>query len=167
MAELYQSHAPRLLGFLQRFLGDRSLAEDALQEAFISALKHINDLERVTSLRAWLARIAVRKALNLKRSSSRRSRAESQETRTKETPFDPATRDLAHRMLALMRQLEPAKHLVLVLVATGYTAAEIAEATEEPRSTVLSRIGRARLDLARLAAAAGVALPRLQEEPGS
>ena len=165
MAELYQAHAPRLLRFLQRFLRDGALAEDALQEAFISAFENLPRLQAVESVQAWLLRIAVRKALNLRRSSSRRVRSESQEPRPEGAPFDPATRDLAQKLLELLLQLDPAKHLVLALVANGYTAAEIAASTEEPRSTVLSRIVRARLELARLAAAAGLELPQLKEEP--
>jgi DNA-directed RNA polymerase specialized sigma24 family protein len=69
-------------------------------------------------------------------------------------------------MLALMRQLDPEKRLVLLLVTEGYSASEIADMTDEPRSTVLSRISRARIELARLASAAGVVLRRQKEEPG-
>jgi RNA polymerase sigma-70 factor (ECF subfamily) len=166
MVELYEIHAPRLLRLLSRFMSDSALADDALQETFISAFQSLSKLRGVDNLRAWLARIAVRKALNQLRSSSRRTRAESQERTAGQAPPDPDTRDLAWRMLALMRQLDPEKRLVLLLVTEGYSASEIADMTDEPRSTVLSRISRARIELARLASAAGVVLRRQKEEPG-
>jgi RNA polymerase sigma-70 factor (ECF subfamily) len=166
MAELYEIHAPNLLRFLGRFLRDRALAEDALQDTFISAFQNIGLLTRAASLRAWLGRIAVRKALNLQRSSSRRARAEGQRAAVPDPEPDPGMRDTAHRVLLLMQDLDPGKRLVLLLVTEGYSAADISEATGEPRSTVLSRICRARIELARLAAASGIALPQQREEPG-
>src|ERR1700694_1311409 len=76
IAELYEIHAPRLLRLLSRFMPDRALADDALQETFITAFQSLSRLRGVENLQAWLARIAVRKALNQLRSSSRRAQAE-------------------------------------------------------------------------------------------
>jgi DNA-directed RNA polymerase specialized sigma24 family protein len=66
-----------------------------------------------------------------------------------------------------MQQLSPEKRLALLLVSEGYTAAEIAELTGEERNTVLSRIFRARIELAKLAVAAGIVLPDTRKEPGT
>ena len=60
MAELYEIHAPRLLRLLSRFMPDRALADDALQETFITAFQSLSRLRGVENLQAWLARIAVR-----------------------------------------------------------------------------------------------------------
>jgi RNA polymerase sigma-70 factor (ECF subfamily) len=157
-----------VLRFLSRFLRDRALAEDALQETFLAAFKNVGSLRRATSLRAWLGSIAVRKALNLHRASKRRSRVEAQASPSGPEPHpDPGVRDLAQRVLSLIQQLNPEKRLALLLVSEGYNSAEIAEITSEQRNTVLSRIFRARLELAKLAVAAGIALPDAREEPGS
>jgi DNA-directed RNA polymerase specialized sigma24 family protein len=80
---------------------------------------------------------------------------------------DPGVRDLAQRVLSLMQQLNPEKRLALLLVSEGYSSAEIAEITGEERNTVLSRIFRARLELAKLAVAAGIVLPDIRKERGS
>jgi RNA polymerase sigma-70 factor (ECF subfamily) len=166
MSELYAIHAPRLLRFLGRFLRDPVLAEDVLQETFIAAFENIARARDVASLQAWLATIAVRKAMNLQRSSSRRVRIEGQNTRSAHSHPDHDTRDLAQRILLLIEGLDPEKRLVLLLASAGYSAAEIAEVTDEPRSTVLSRVARARIELAKLAAASGLGVPLPQEEPG-
>ena len=166
MAELYAMHSPRLLRFLARFLRDSAMAEDALQETFIAAFKSIGKLKGAASLQAWLGRIAVRKAINLQRSSIRRARNEEKLPAKPDPHPDPGTRDLAQRILMLMEEMDPEKRLVLLLVMEGYRSAEIAEATREPKNTILSRIFRARIELAKLAAAAGLAMSGWREEPG-
>jgi RNA polymerase sigma-70 factor (ECF subfamily) len=165
-AELYALHAPSVLRFLVRYLRDQTLAEDALHEAFLAAFKAVGSLRNATSLRAWLGSIAVRKALNLHRASARRARVEAQAQHRPDPHPDPGARDLARRILALMEQLGSEKRLALLLVSEGYTSTEIAEITGEERNTVLSRIFRARIELAQLAEAAGIALPDAREEPG-
>jgi RNA polymerase sigma-70 factor, ECF subfamily len=166
-AELYGLHAPWVLRFLVRFLRNPALAEDALQETFLAAFKSVGSLRRATSLRAWLGSIAVRKALNLHRASNRRVRVEAQAPSGPHPDPDPGVRDLAQRLLSLMQQLNPEKRLALLLVSEGYSSAEIAEITGEERNTVLSRIFRARLELAKLAIAAGIVLPDIRKERGS
>jgi RNA polymerase sigma-70 factor (ECF subfamily) len=167
MAELYASHAPWVLRFLVRILRDSALAEDALQEAFLAAFKSVSSLRRAKSLRAWLGSIAARKALNLHRASNRRVRVEAQAPGGPDPNPDPGVRDLAHRVLSLMQKLDPRKRVALLLVSEGYNSAEIARITGEERNTVLSRIFRARRELAELAVAAGIVLPDSEKEPGS
>jgi RNA polymerase sigma-70 factor (ECF subfamily) len=167
LAELYALHAPWVLRLLVRFLRSPALAEDALQETFLAAFKSVGSLRRASSIRGWLGSIAVRKALNLHRASGRRLRMEAQAPGGPEPDPDPGARDLARRVLSLMQQLSPEKRLALLLVSEGYTAAEIAELTGEERNTVLSRIFRARIELAKLAVAAGIVLPDTRKEPGT
>jgi RNA polymerase sigma factor (sigma-70 family) len=45
------------LGFLQRRLGDRALAEDILQEAFARSLDKVEKLEQEQSATAWFYRV--------------------------------------------------------------------------------------------------------------
>jgi RNA polymerase sigma factor (sigma-70 family) len=45
------------LGFLVRRLGDRALAEDILQEAFVRSLGKVADLREADSARAWFYRV--------------------------------------------------------------------------------------------------------------
>ncbi len=162
--ELYQAQAPRLLRLLQRLLGDAGLAEEILQDTFLAAFESARDFRGEASLATWLARIALRRALNARRGRARRREETKEEgemrAHTSQTaPAGPEALDLARRLLALMNRLEPRKRQALLLQVEGYTAAEIAEIEGEPRGTVLARLSRARAELVALAAAEGLTPP--------
>lgn len=162
--ELYQAQAPRLLRLLLRLLGDAGLAEEILQDTFLAAFESARDFRGEASLATWLARIALRRALNARRGRARRREETTEEgemrAHTSQTaPAGPEALDLARRLLALMNRLEPRKRQALLLQVEGYTAAEIAEIEGEPRGTVLARLSRARAELVALAAAEGLTPP--------
>jgi len=72
-AVLVREHRPRLFALAYRLTGDRTTAEDVVQEAFLAAFKAIDRVELRPSLAAWLNTITVRIA---KRAGSRaRARA--------------------------------------------------------------------------------------------
>ena len=51
------AHRHEFLGFLQRRLGDRALAEDILQEAFTRSIGKLTQLEQEESAVAWFYRV--------------------------------------------------------------------------------------------------------------
>jgi RNA polymerase sigma factor (sigma-70 family) len=162
--ELYQAQAPRLLRLLLRLLGDAGLAEEILQDTFLAAFESARDFRGEASLATWLARIALRRALNARRGRARRREQTKEEgempAHTSQTgAAGPEALDLARRLLTLMNRLEPRKRHALLLQVEGYTAAEIAEIEGEPRGTVLARLSRARAELVALAAAEGLTPP--------
>ncbi len=59
-----------LYGTALRILGDDNLAQDATQEAFVSACRHIDSF-RGGSLKAWLVRIVINKCYDLARGLQR------------------------------------------------------------------------------------------------
>src|SRR5512136_866761 len=60
LAALIQRHHSPLLGFLYRLTGgDRSLAEDLTQEAFLRALRSIQQYQTSRPFKPWLYAIAV------------------------------------------------------------------------------------------------------------
>jgi RNA polymerase sigma-70 factor (ECF subfamily) len=61
-AALVRLHRPRLFTLAYRLTGDRSTAEDVVQEAFLAAFKAIDRFEPKPSLAAWLNTITVRVA---------------------------------------------------------------------------------------------------------
>jgi RNA polymerase sigma factor (sigma-70 family) len=56
VSTLVRNHR-EFLGFLQRRLGDRALAEDILQEAFVRGIDRLGELEQNESATAWFYRI--------------------------------------------------------------------------------------------------------------
>ncbi len=156
--ECYQLHAPALMRLLVRVVRNQALAEEILQESFIAAFRNVSQFRGETRLSTWLTGIALRRGLNAIRDEARRGRVAPLQSEAGPSP-EPwlADRDATRRILALLDEMDPPKRLALLLQAEGYTAAEIAELTHEPRGTILSRLARARAELAERAAAAGYA----------
>jgi RNA polymerase sigma-70 factor (ECF subfamily) len=91
-AELVRSCGPRLLATLRRMLRRDEDAEDALQETFLAAHRHLGDFAGQSKLSTWLHRIAVNVALMRLRSQKRKP----------EAPIDellPRFEDDGHRVL--------------------------------------------------------------------
>ncbi len=64
---LVNGHAPRIYHVCLRITGDAHRAEDAMQEAFLSAHKALGAFEERSRFSTWLHRIAVNAALQLMR----------------------------------------------------------------------------------------------------
>ena len=71
--KLVRDHIAWMLKLAERLLGDRALAEDAVQDAFISAFRALDKFEGRSSLKTWLHRITVNAALTRLRQSKRRA----------------------------------------------------------------------------------------------
>lgn len=71
-ATLVQPHLGMLYRIAARACGDRALAEDAVQEALTVVYQELRRYEPGTSLKAFLAAVAVKKAHTLLRSERRR-----------------------------------------------------------------------------------------------
>jgi len=66
--DAYERHARRLFNTAYRILGNRSDAEDALQEAFLAAFRNREGFEGRAAIGTWLHRIVVNRSINLMRS---------------------------------------------------------------------------------------------------
>ncbi len=163
--ECYQQHAPKLMRLLTGILRNKARAEEILQETFIAAFRGIARFRGEVSIAVWLARIATNRAYNALRD----------ETRAKRTAPPPSGehvthaelhvegRDLARKVMAILDQMEPSKKLTLLLQAEGYTTAEIANVTGEPRGTILARLSRGRAELSLRMAEAGLVAREMPE----
>ncbi len=157
--ECYQQYAPRLMRLLLGILRNKARAEEVLQDTFVAAFRGIARFRGDVSVAGWLARIATNRAYNAIRDDSRHKRtAPIPEGEERVALLEPSVegRDLARRVLAILDRMDPAKKLALLLQAQGYTAAEIAEVSGEPRGTVLSRLARGRAELSLRMAQAGL-----------
>jgi len=57
LEETLLGHREKLLGFIQRKVGDPQLAEDVLQESLLKALRSVDDLREEDRLLPWFYRI--------------------------------------------------------------------------------------------------------------
>jgi RNA polymerase sigma-70 factor (ECF subfamily) len=145
-----------------RLLGNPQAAEDATQEAFLSAFRSISRFEG-GNFRSWLLRIAANESKDELRRRSRRDRAGSldQMFGTLEAPIevpDPAPgADIEVERKELGATLQRAldrlpfdqRQAVVLLDVHGYRYEEIATMTGSSLGTVKSRIHRARERLRR------------------
>ena len=70
--QLVRQHGPRMLAVARQILGSESDAEDALQDAFLTAFRAIGSFEGKSQLSTWLHRVAVNSALMRLRSRKRK-----------------------------------------------------------------------------------------------
>ncbi|MBX3356927.1 MAG: sigma-70 family RNA polymerase sigma factor [Phycisphaeraceae bacterium] len=66
-----REYGPRMLAVARRYLRSEADAQDAVQDAFLSAFKAIASFEGTSRLSTWLHRIAVNAALMKRRTDSR------------------------------------------------------------------------------------------------
>jgi len=146
--QLLRELSPQVLGVLVRRGHDFAMAEDAVQEALIEAVRRWPDAAsgRPDDPFAWLVTVAGRKLIDEQRSAIARERREERVHR--EPPPGP-TEQADDALLLLSRcchpALSPASAVALTLRAVGgLTTAQIAEAFLVPESTMAQRISRAK-----------------------
>ncbi|MGI4887212.1 MAG: RNA polymerase sigma factor [Janthinobacterium lividum] len=70
--QLYERYKTAMFSAALRLLGgDRALAQDALQEAFVEVFQHLADFRQQSTLGAWVKTIVVRRALRTLRHAQR------------------------------------------------------------------------------------------------
>lgn len=145
-----------------RMLGEPESAEDATQEAFISAYRNLNSF-RGGSFKAWLLRIVTNACYDELRRQKRRPTtplepvdADDEEiesprwmTDPGETPEEAAERTELNKALQnCLNDLAPEFRAIVILVdIQGLDYSEAAESLGSPLGTIKSRLARGRLKL--------------------
>jgi RNA polymerase sigma factor (sigma-70 family) len=145
--DLLRECAPRVLASLVRRYGQFDLAEDAVQEALIDAIRQWPTEGIPERPSAWLLTVANRALVDQWRADTARRRRETVVATDPTATTATSDRDdtLALLFLCCHPSLSPPSQLVLTLRAVGgLTAAEIAAALLVPETTVGKRITRAK-----------------------
>lgn len=158
----YAEHRPRAYAAALGVLREPRAAEDVVQDVFAELWRRPRSFDgRRGSLRSYVAMLARSRALDRWRSQhAGQGAVERLAARTQEVHEPPAAdaviaRDGARRALKLVDGLPPAqREAVLLTVAKGMTAGEVAQASGVPVGTVKSRI---RIGLAKMRATAEAA----------
>lgn len=146
--ELVRRHHPGVVNVVYRLCGDPELAQDAAQEAFIQAWRHLPGFQPGTSLRNWLYRIAVNAALDVIR-RSKKVDTDFENLVLPDPQIGPEAAFLQKERAVAVQQailsLPEASRAVLVLREYGELSyQEIALALDLPLGTVMSRLNYAR-----------------------
>ena len=144
-AEFYQRTFAQVLSTTIMASGHRGDAEDAVQEAYIIALRRWALVGGYDAPEAWVLRVALRR---LWRSQRRRRNAE-QLAVTVPPDATPEETAYAREVLGALATLPPPVRIAMVMCAVlGWTQAEAAEVLQVPRNTIANRIFRGRAKLA-------------------
>ncbi|GAB4361695.1 MAG: RNA polymerase sigma factor [Oricola sp.] len=140
---------PRLKRYARALTRDAADADDLVQDCVEKAFAR-RSTWRGDNLQGWMMTILTNLNRNRLRSHSRQPAfvacEEAEETAWSEAEQDPLQRD---RLIAALDRLDPDQRAVLMLVVIeGYRYGEVAEMLDIPAGTVMSRLSRARRNLA-------------------
>lgn len=165
--QLVRDNIAWMLALAERMLRDRSLAEDAVQEAFISALRGLSRFEGRSSIKTWLHRITVNASLTKLRQLKRLAEKSIDELLPEfdrqdcriEAPWPYLATvqevlenaELRARVNAGIDELPDSYRIVLQLRdIEGYATGEVAALLEISEANVKVRLHRARAALKKL-----------------
>ncbi|MEM7228920.1 MAG: sigma-70 family RNA polymerase sigma factor [Planctomycetota bacterium] len=161
------THSGRMLSTARRILGDEHDAHDAVQDAFISAFRAINDFDGRSQLGTWLHRIVVNAALGRlrKRKRTNERRIEDLQPRFDDTgkrvvsleswtPGEESKIAVDERQQAVRRALDELppdfREIVILRDVIGMDTATTAQQLDISEPAVKTRLHRARLALREL-----------------
>lgn len=143
---LVEDHAPAMYRLAYRLVGDAHTAEDVVQDTLRSAWQSRHRFDQSRGMRAWLAAILRRRAIDRWRREGHWPAPAGE--RSLDIPVegaDPLASDYTDRMQrALERLPDELRESILLVVVGELTHQEAANALGVPLGTVLSRVSRAR-----------------------
>ncbi|MEM9187442.1 MAG: RNA polymerase sigma factor [Planctomycetota bacterium] len=160
-AERFREAYPRLWTVAVAMIGDKSRAEDLVQDAAMTAMRRLDDFSPGTNFAAWMSQIVRYNALNeLKQRKRRKSEAfdlhaiavkadSSHDRGDAAVTADGLVRKDQHEfddhVLTALDTIEPQRRACLLLrVVHGLPYEEIAEVIGVPRGTAMSHVHRAK-----------------------
>lgn len=150
--EIFRRHRDRMWALALRTTGNRELASDCLQDAFISAFRRADSYRGEAAVTTWLHRIVVNACLDrLRRRRPTTPLPEHDSVETADRRDDHASTEAALDVRAALARLPEAQRVALVLVDMhGMGVAEAADVLGVAEGTVKSRCARGRTALAEL-----------------
>lgn len=145
--QLYKMYSRSMYNVSYRITGREEDAEDALQEAFISAFKNLSSYRADATFGAWLKRIVVNKSINVLKRRKHELMPDDDEWDVVETePAGDYREELTiDRVKKAIEELPDGYRSVLSLyLLEGYDHQEIAEILGITESTSKSQLNRAK-----------------------
>jgi RNA polymerase sigma factor (sigma-70 family) len=151
---IYEREAPKMLGVAMRLLKRQSLAEDAVQDAFVNIWNKAGSFDpQAGSARGWIYTILRNRALNMLRSEGRLDHQEDFEAMGLASEEDDPEAVILHlsdatALRGCLETLDPQRRSLLVLAYIhGLTQGELAGRLGVPLGTMKSWIRRSLLSL--------------------
>jgi len=140
--ELYDQFSPTMYSLVFRMLNDRELANDVLQDAFITIFQSVTELHKPESLPGWIRTIVVRTAIQKIRERNRITFGDTNEIKDVVLPDDSFT---AIQLDEAIRSLPKGNRLVFMLIEVeGYKHREVSEMLNITEGTSKSQLNYAK-----------------------
>jgi RNA polymerase sigma-70 factor (ECF subfamily) len=152
-------------------VGDRDVAEDVVQDAFIQAWQHLQDLRQTEALRPWLMRIVVNQCISFKRRLARTAMFMRQALSEHEADLQAQVADdhkgRMERDWDLAQAIDnlPLKQRIVIVLHyyNGMTLPEMAETLKTSENTLKKRIQAALNNLRRILCVSDREEPRVPQ----
>ena len=156
-AALYQSHGARMKSLALNVLGNRSDAEDAVQEAFLRAYKNRQSFRSDAALWTWVYRILLNTCHDIGRGrAARRDNHMVDAVAAADVPCPAGDNPMRLTLERAVDGLAPIyRDVFLLCEVEGYTHREVAGILEIPEGTSKGRLFEARRQLKRTLAGRG------------
>lgn len=139
--EIFETYGNRLFAIAFTVCQNREDAEDAMQDALIRYCGVKKDFESEEHIKAWLIRVTVNRAKDIRASFWRRNKADWEETMASMPFEEPADGLLFQAVMGLEEKYRVVVHMYYY---EDYDIREIARILGCPSGTVKSRLSRAR-----------------------
>jgi RNA polymerase sigma-70 factor (ECF subfamily) len=163
LQEVVSRHLPMFYRRAHRYVGDKHDAEDAVQDALLSAYKHLDQFKATAQMTTWLTTIVTNCALSQLRKKPRHLHVSLDEPLAEDQDYFVSDRladvrpspekecissDLHGHLMRFLNELSPALRRVIQLrVIEGLTTSEVANILGVSCGTVKAQASRARTKL--------------------
>ena len=147
---LFDILAPKMMAVCLRYAGDATVAEDLLQEGFITLFSKLDSYSGAGSFEGWARKIFVNTALMyLRRTDALKLSDDISEARSLSSPEATPVQEIGYKeLMRLISSLPPdARTVFNMYVIEGYSHKEIADELGISEATSRSKLQRARLRL--------------------
>jgi RNA polymerase sigma-70 factor (ECF subfamily) len=147
--ELFRRHKDRMWAVAVRICGDRELASDCLQDAFLAAFRRADSFRGESAVTTWLHRIVVNACLD--RLRRRKPTSQLPEYDLADRHDDHASTEVRLDIRTALAKLPEGQRMALVLIdMQGLSVSEAAEILDVAEGTIKSRCARGRAAMAEL-----------------
>lgn len=145
---LYDRLAPRMFPLCIRYVGDRDMAADILQDGFVTLFTHLDSYKGAGSFEGWARRIFVTTALmSLRKKDALKMSEDLEAARGLKTDMASQIQNIGYKeLMDLIMTLPPGFRTVFNMYAIeGFTHKEIAEMLGITETTSRTQLSRARV----------------------
>lgn len=145
---LYDRLAPRMFPLCIRYVSDRDLAEDVLQDGFVTLFTKLHEYKGEGSFDGWARRIFVTTSLmNLRKKDALKMSDDLEAAKGLRAETSSQLQNLGYKeLMAMITELPPGFRTVFnMYVIEGYSHKEIGEALGISETTSRTQLSRARI----------------------